>query len=231
MLYLPFTFYNLIFCIRGPRGGAVGWGNAPQVGRSRVRFPIVSLEFFINTVLPAALWSWGWLTEMSTRNISLGWRRPVSRADNRTTFMCQLSWNLAASTFWNSLGLSRPVMGLLCLPLWSGRFGPSKILCSSELNRHMVDCMCIWKQFSWKYDLQLNGTWSAAAWAAWLPHRLCYSVVTFISLRLIPHPARKKIGALLKVLLFQFSFLLLEISQVWNCVTWNCLSQKVSVDC
>jgi hypothetical protein len=31
------------------------------------------------------------LTEMSTRNISWGERQPVRRADNLTTFMCQLS--------------------------------------------------------------------------------------------------------------------------------------------
>jgi len=54
-------------------------------------------------------------TEMSTRNISWGWRRPVRRADNLTTFMCWLCWNLGASTSWNPQGLSRPVMGLLYL--------------------------------------------------------------------------------------------------------------------
>ena len=53
------------------------------------------------------------LTEMSTSNISWGQRQPVRRADNLTTFMCQLSWNLRASTSWNPQGLSRPVMGLL----------------------------------------------------------------------------------------------------------------------
>jgi hypothetical protein len=30
---------------RWPRGGAVGWGTALQAGRSRVRLPMVSLEF------------------------------------------------------------------------------------------------------------------------------------------------------------------------------------------
>jgi len=38
-----------------------------------LRFPMVSLEFFIDIILPAALWLWRLtqpLTEMSTRNIS-----------------------------------------------------------------------------------------------------------------------------------------------------------------
>ena len=53
------------------------------------------------------------LTEMSTRNIYWGLRRPVRKADNLTTFMCRFSWNLGASNSWNPQGLSRPVMGLL----------------------------------------------------------------------------------------------------------------------
>jgi len=32
--------------------------------------------------------------------------------------MCQLSWNLGSSTSWNTQGLSRPVMGLLCLYIY-----------------------------------------------------------------------------------------------------------------
>jgi hypothetical protein len=40
----------------------VGWGTALQAGRSRVRFPIMSKKFFIYIILPAILWSWGWLS-------------------------------------------------------------------------------------------------------------------------------------------------------------------------
>ena len=39
--------------------GASGWVSALQTGRSRVRFQILSLEFFIDITLPAALCPWG----------------------------------------------------------------------------------------------------------------------------------------------------------------------------
>ena len=41
--------------------------------------------------------------------------RPVHKADNLTTFLCRLSWNLGTLTSWNPLGHSRPVTGLLYL--------------------------------------------------------------------------------------------------------------------
>jgi hypothetical protein len=39
----------------------------------------------------------------------------VCTADNLTTFTCLLSWNLGASTSWNSQGMFRHVQGLLYL--------------------------------------------------------------------------------------------------------------------
>jgi hypothetical protein len=69
MILLFATFYmifTIIYLEKGARGGTVCWGTALQAGRSRVRFPIVSLEFFIDTILPAALWPWSWLS--SNRN-------------------------------------------------------------------------------------------------------------------------------------------------------------------
>jgi hypothetical protein len=41
---------------------AVGWGIVLQTGRSWVRFPMVSLEFFINLILPVVLWPWSRLS-------------------------------------------------------------------------------------------------------------------------------------------------------------------------
>ena len=114
-IYLRSIISYLYRAWRTARGSAVGWGTALQAGRSRVRFPMVSFSFFIVIILPAALRPLGLtqpLTEINTWGYLLGvqMRRP-----DLTTFMCRLFWNLEASTFWNSQGLSRSVMGLLYL--------------------------------------------------------------------------------------------------------------------
>jgi hypothetical protein len=41
-----------------------------------------------------------------------GKRRPARRTDTFTTFMCRVSWNLGASTSWNSLGLQEAWKGI-----------------------------------------------------------------------------------------------------------------------
>ena len=43
-------------------GGAICWGTALQAGASRVQFPTVSLEFFTDIILPAAVCPFGWLS-------------------------------------------------------------------------------------------------------------------------------------------------------------------------
>jgi hypothetical protein len=65
------VYFESSYSDDGPRGGAVGWGTALRARKSRVRFPMVTLEFFIDIILPVALWPRGLtqpLTEFSTRN-------------------------------------------------------------------------------------------------------------------------------------------------------------------
>ena len=50
------------FTFSWAHGGAVGWGTALQGGISRVRLPMVTLEFFIDVILLATLWPWYWLS-------------------------------------------------------------------------------------------------------------------------------------------------------------------------
>jgi len=55
------------------------------------------------------------LTEMSTRIISWGQRRPVRKADKLTTILCRCHKIWETLTSWNPLGHSRPVTGLFYL--------------------------------------------------------------------------------------------------------------------
>jgi hypothetical protein len=51
----PLSFFSMqeVHC------GTVDSGTVLQAGRLQVQFPKVLLEFFINIILPATLWSWG----------------------------------------------------------------------------------------------------------------------------------------------------------------------------
>jgi hypothetical protein len=87
-VYLAF-FLILIkyYYLVGARSSVVGWGTMLQAGRSRVRFPLRSLDIF-NLPNPSsrtmALVSTQSLTEMSTRNLPEGKGRPALKADNLT---------------------------------------------------------------------------------------------------------------------------------------------------
>jgi hypothetical protein len=59
MISIFALIHLLVYLLFGARCSAVGLCTGLQVGRSRVRFPMVSLEFFIDIILPAALWSLG----------------------------------------------------------------------------------------------------------------------------------------------------------------------------
>jgi hypothetical protein len=56
---LPPQKIPLVLISVGVRAGAVGQCSALQAGRSGVKFPLVSLEFSIDTFLPVALWPGG----------------------------------------------------------------------------------------------------------------------------------------------------------------------------
>jgi hypothetical protein len=125
-----FSYFKETLSNGGVSGGAVGWGGTRR--RSWLRHYATYRKVagsIPDGVIGIFLWhnpsgrtmaqgSTQPLTEMSTRNISCGWRWPVRRAENLTTFMGQLSWNLRVSTSCNAQGLSRAVMGLLNLYLY-----------------------------------------------------------------------------------------------------------------
>jgi hypothetical protein len=84
----------------------VGWGTVLQAGRSRVRVPTRSLDFFnlpIPSSRPMSLESTQPLTEMSTRNILeiWVWVRGVSHK-NRPSH-CNLQWSIGLPLWNNSL--------------------------------------------------------------------------------------------------------------------------------
>jgi hypothetical protein len=88
-----------------------------QAGRSRVRFPMRSLNVSIRLILPAALWSTQPLTKMSTRSLPGGKGRRARKVDNLTAIYGRFSRKR------ESLGVSQPygLHGFTILPLPEGK--------------------------------------------------------------------------------------------------------------
>jgi hypothetical protein len=114
---------------KGTSGSVVCSDTMPQTGRSRGRFPMRSLNFSIDLILPVALMALGStqpLTEMSTRNHPGGDRRPARKADNLNT-ICGPNvlkmWGGLHVT--QSYGPPRPVIGiaLLLTYKYAGTYG------------------------------------------------------------------------------------------------------------
>ena len=122
----------------GARSSAVGWGTAPQSGRSSIRFPMVSLEFFIDIILPAALRPWGWLSLYQKWIPGIFSGGKGGRYVGLTTLppscaVCVEIWR--AATSWNRQGLSRslPLPRIMC-GFCSENFRVSRILRVSGFN-------------------------------------------------------------------------------------------------
>jgi len=94
------------------------WGTVLQTKSSRVRFPMVSLEFFIDIILRAALWPWVDLA--SNRN---EYQEYFLRGKGGLCLgLATLISSCAASLeIWKPHGLSRVVQGLLYLYFFSTR--------------------------------------------------------------------------------------------------------------
>ena len=74
--------WRCCFVMAGARVGALGWGTSLQTGRSRVRFPMVLLEFFI-------------LHNPSGRTVVLGLTQPLTETSIRN-----ISWRVKAAGAW-----------------------------------------------------------------------------------------------------------------------------------
>jgi hypothetical protein len=89
-----------------------------QTEKSRVWFPIMSLEFFIGIILPAALWLWGLLSLQQKWVPGIFPEGKGGRCIGLTTLLpscakCLEIWEPQPPV--TLRGLSRPVMGLLYL--------------------------------------------------------------------------------------------------------------------
>jgi hypothetical protein len=91
------------------RGNVVGWGTTQQAGRSRVRFPMRSMDFFnwsnpsSRTITRVSIQP---LTEMNTSNLPRGKGRPARRGwQPHRHLWADCLENVGVSTYHNPMGL------------------------------------------------------------------------------------------------------------------------------
>ena len=108
-------------------GGTVGWGTVLQTGRSHIRFPMMSLEFFIDVIL-LAIHSPG-IDSASNRNVYQeyflggGERCSAHRADNLSCANFLESWEpQPPGTLWACPGLFRDSLSFTFTDrAWTGK--------------------------------------------------------------------------------------------------------------
>ena len=162
------TLYYIHYRGRGWRSWLKNWSTSWKVAGSIPDDVIKIFHWHNPSGSPMALGLIQPLTEMNTRNISWGWRRPVRRADDLTTFMCQFSWILRVSASWNLKGLPRPVMELLFTfyihydgcntPLVSQRIFYTNLQLTFHILLTAVTCLANVATRTWGKLLQKTGT-------------------------------------------------------------------------